>query len=77
MEDLEGKTENFDLDRLGDGELIKQCEKKSVQVKKDVGIGERRCWVKGWGGRYWDVLTQGEATGEVWGTCAQVWTRYS
>ena len=43
MEDLEGKTENFDLDRLGGGELINQCEKNSVQVKKDVGIGERRC----------------------------------
>lgn len=47
MEDLEGKTENFDLNRLGDGELMKQCEKKSVQVKKDVGIGEGRCWVEG------------------------------
>lgn len=43
MEDLEGKTENFDLNRLRDGELMKQCKKKSVQVKKDVGIGEGRC----------------------------------
>lgn len=49
MEDLEGKTGNFDLNRLGNGELMKQCEKKSVQVKKDVGIGEGRCWVEGRG----------------------------
>lgn len=39
MEDIEGKSKTFILNRVGNRELIKGCKNRSDQVRKDVGVG--------------------------------------
>lgn len=80
LQGLKLKSENFVHNRVGKGELMKRCENRSDQVRKDVGIGEGKRWVLGMRNG-WEVgdtrisspkKRQLEKSGE---NITQVWTR--